>query len=264
MIVWLDGALVAAETARIAPSDRGLTLGDGLFETMLAQGGRVARLGAHLDRLRAGAALLRLALPPLDWPGITAATLAANGLDQAVVRLTVTRGAAARGLLPPAAPGAPTVLLAAAARPPQPPPASCVVATVTRRNERSPLCGVKSLNALDNVLARLEAADRGADDALLRNTAGRLAESTMANLFVVKGGQLHTPPLAEGALPGIMRAAVMARCRVRETRLSAQDVVRADEAFLTNSLGIRPIARLDGRAIGQGRVAAGLRDLADG
>lgn len=264
MRVWLDGALVAAEAARIDPGDRGLTLGDGLFETMLAVDGRVAHLEAHLRRLRAGAALLRLALPPLDWPAVLAATLEANGLTRAALRLTVTRGVAARGLLPPTPPPAPTVLVTAAAPPPDPGPARCVVATITRRNEHSPLCGVKSLNALDNILAKLEASDRGADDALLRNTAGRIAESSLANVFAVKGGIAHTPPLAEGALPGIMRGAVMARCRVRETPLAVEDLARADEIFLTNSLGIRPVVALDDRGFAPGPVAASLADLAGG
>ncbi len=139
-----------------------------------------------------------------------------------------------------------------------------MLATITRRNEHSPLCGVKSLNALDNILAKLEASDRGADDALLRNTAGRIAESSLANVFAVKGGIAHTPPLAEGALPGIMRGAVMARCRVRETPLAVEDLARADEIFLTNSLGIRPVVALDDRGFAPGPVAASLADLAGG
>ncbi|MEO5373908.1 MAG: aminotransferase class IV [Alphaproteobacteria bacterium] len=261
MILWFNGDLLEQDAVRIAPTDRGVTLGDGLFETMRARGGRVCRLHAHLDRLRAGAETIGLPLPPLDFGAILAATLAANGLGDAVLRLTVTRGSAGRGLLPPET-VEPTVMVTAA---PPPPPSSTasstaasargIVATTTRRNEYSPLCGVKSLNYLDNILARMEAARCGADDAILLNTRGRVAETTVANLFVVKGGEVHTPPLAEGALPGVMRAAVLRETGGHETPLSVDDVLSADDVFITNSLGIRPLVALDGKDLGRGGLA---------
>lgn len=257
MVIWLDGALTDAGTARIDPADRGVTLGDGLFETIAVRGGCIQRLDSHLDRARAGAAIIGLVLPDVAYPAIFAATLGANGLTDGVLRLTITRGIAGRGLLPPDI-VRPTIMVTASPASPAPGPARCIVAARTRRNEHSPLCRVKSLNYLDNVLARMEAQERGADDAILLNTAGRVAESSAANLFIVRNGALHTPPLAEGALPGTMRAEVLRLTGGVETPLSTDDVMEADEAFLTNSLGIRPIIELDGVAVRRGGVAESL------
>ena len=109
------------------------------------------------------------------------------------------------------------------------------------------------MNFLDNILARREAERRGADEALLLNTAGRLAEASAANLFAVLGGRLLTPPLSDGALPGVMRADVMERQGGRESPLAPDDLSRASEAFLTNSLGIRPLVAVDGVPLGTDR-----------
>ena len=252
-LLWLNGALVEEEQARIAPTDRGLLLGDGLFETMRVEDGTPLRLDRHLARLRAGAAVLDLPVP-LDDTALAAAItdlLAARGLDRASLRLTLTRGTGPRGLLPPAEPS-PTLLITVAPLPPPLPPARVVVARTTRRNEHSPLSRVKSLSYLDGVLARQEAARRGADDALLLNTAGRLAEASAANLFLVLDGALVTPPLAEGALPGVMRAAVIEALPVTERPVTLADLARAEELFLTSSLGVRPVLAVDGRPVGDG------------
>lgn len=247
MIVWLNGTLRGEADAVIAPADRGFTLGDGLFETMAARGGRILRLEAHRARLVAGAAVLDLPLPPLDVAVLAADLLRVNGLTDAALRLTVTRGCGPRGVLPPTVP-VPTVLLTAAPLPPPLPPAACITATVTRRNEYSPLARIKCLNYLDNILARQEAQRRGADDAILLNTAGRVAEATAATLFVVRDGRLLTPPLADGALPGVLRAAILER-EGQEAPLTLADLAVCEEAFLSSSLGLRPVAMLDGRPL---------------
>jgi len=255
--VWLNGALMAEEQARIAPADRGLLLGDGLFETLRVDSGRPRYLDRHLARLRAGAAVLDLPVP-LDDAGIAAAMAAllhARGLENASLRLTLTRGPGPRGLLPPAEP-TPTLLITAAPLPPPLPPARVVVAACTRRNEHSPLSRIKSLSYLDGVLARQEAARRGADDALLLNTAGRVAEASAANLFLVLDGTLVTPPVSEGALPGVLRAAVMEAFAVEERAVSVADVARAEEVFLTSSLGVRPVVAVDGRPVETGAWTA--------
>lgn len=259
MKVFLDGRIAAADAARIDPADRGLTLGDGLFETLAARRGRILRLRAHLDRLARGAAVLGLPLPRLDFARALDAVRIANGLEDAVLRLTVTRGTGARGVLPPATPR-PTVLITAAAMPAPAPPARLVVATCTRRNERSPLSAVKSLNYLDNILARQEAAAAGADDALLLNTRERIAETTVANLFAVIDGMLVTPPVADGALPGVMRASLLALGAV-ERPLTGAALAGADALFLTSSLGIRPVATLGDRAFPASPVADRLRTM---
>lgn len=251
MKVWLDGAVLPDAATRIDPADRGFTLGDGLFETIRATGGQPAHLTRHLRRLRAGAALLRLPIARTDAELAEAITLTldANGMADAAIRLTVSRGPAPRGVMPPAMPN-PTVLITAGPLPPASGPARAVTSKGVRRNEMSPLCQVKSLSYLDSVLARMEAADRGADDALLLNTQGRIAEATAANVFVLRGGALVTSPLTDGALPGIMREILIERCRAAEAPLLTEDLLGADAAFLSNSLGLRPLASLDGKPLG--------------
>ena len=125
------------------------------------------------------------------------------------------------------------------------------MATVTRRNEHSPLSRIKSTNYLDAILAREEARRRNADEALLLNTAGKLAEATAANLFIVRGGQVMTPPLGDGALEGTMRSEIIAQTGAAECSLPVADLLSADEAFLSNSLGLQAVASVDGTPIGE-------------
>lgn len=256
MKVWLNGALLDAQAARIAPDDRGFTLGDGVFETLRAVDGGVARLDAHLARMRRGAALLGLPVPRVDYEQALRETLTANGLSEGALRLTLTRGPAPRGVLPPKDP-APTLLITAGALPPAT-PVRLVIARITRRNEFSPLSGIKSLAYLDNILARQEAEARGADDALLLNTQGRVAETSTANVFVVKDGVLITPPLQDGALPGILRAELL-RLGAVEQSLVPEDLARVAEMFLTTSLGIRSVAEMEARPLGECSVAREMR-----
>ncbi|GAA4254343.1 aminotransferase class IV [Azospirillum formosense] len=260
-VVWLNGRLLPAAEARIDPADRGFTLGDGLFETLRVAGGAARHLDRHLARLADGAALLGLPFPhgaaalAAAAEALIAAQGQGDGFADGVLRITLTRGTGARGVLPP--PDAvPTLLMALAPAPPPAGPVEAVIARTTRRNEHSPLSRVKSLNYLDSILARQEAATRGAGEALLLNSAGRLAESSVANLFIVRDGRLLTPPVAEGALPGIRRALILERGDAGEAPLSVADLLGAEEAFLTNSLGLRPLLRVDGRAIGAGTVGA--------
>ncbi|MFG1464817.1 aminotransferase class IV [Xanthobacter sp. DSM 24535] len=249
MIVWLNGVLVPEDAAHIAPGDRGFTLGDGLFETVRAQGGVPLRLDAHLARMALGARVLGLPVPAMDFEAAARAVLEANALQDGVVRITLSRGSGPRGVLPPSAPR-PTLLITAAPAAAPPAPARLIISRVTRRNEFSPLHAVKSLNYLDNILARQDAATQGADDALLLNTQGRVAESTIANLFAVIGDLLVTPPVSEGALPGIMRAAIL-REHGSELPLRVEDLAQAQEIFLTSSLGIRSVSHLDGRPLAE-------------
>ncbi len=263
--IYVNGRFLPADQPAIAAGDRGFLLGDGVFETVRVEGGVVRDAAAHLARLREGLALLDLAHVPRDEPLLAAMieTARRNGLDAAVVRVTVTRGAAAaRGLLPPALPVAPTVVVQAFPLPPAPPgggPAAvAVVLASTRRNEHSPLARIKSTNYLDMVLARMEAARRGADDALVRNTAGRLACATAANVFVVTGDRLLTPPTGEGALPGVTRARLLAGAaalglEAEERPLPVEAAMEADELLLTSTVTpVRAVVRLEGRPVGRG------------
>ena len=257
MLIHLNGALVSAAEARVDPADRGLALGDGLCETIRVRDGRPLRLAAHCARLRAGADVLDLPVPVSDEALGRALeeTLKANAVTDGGLRLTLTRGPGPRGLLPPPRPR-PTLLITAAAEASSSSPIRAVIATTTRRNEHSPLSRCKCINYLDNILARLEAAKRGAEDALLLNTAGRLAGTTMANLFLVIDGAVVTPPVADGALPGVMRGEVLAAAGAEERSLKPEDLARASEAFVTNCLGIRALVSVDGAPIGDGRPGA--------
>ncbi len=254
MKVWLNGGLTEAGVV-VRFDDRGFTLADGLFETLAVRDGEAIWVDAHLRRLRQGCETLAL---PLAYPNDIlregmAETVAANGIVQGTLRLTVTRGPASRGLLPPET-ATPTVLMAAETAPLAPPaPARLVIAGGTRRNERSVLSRIKSLNYLDGILALMEARRRGADDAMLLNTAGNLAEATASNLFAVVEGQVLTPPVADGALPGVMRAVVGEFLDADERTLPPDDLTGASEIFLTNSAGIRPVIALDGQSVGTGR-----------
>ncbi|MEI2455287.1 aminotransferase class IV [Lysobacter firmicutimachus] len=247
MRVWCNGAM--REGAAIEPGDRGFTLGDGLFETLRWADGAARHLDRHLARLRAGAAFLGI---PLRWSdaelgAAMAAVVREPGLEEAAIRLSLSRGPSARGLLPPSEPR-PTVVVSAGPLPPAG-SATAIVARSTRRNEYSPLSRIKSLCYLDNVIAAREAAECGADQALLLNTAGRLAESAAANLFLVSAGELLTPPVSDGALPGIARQLLIERCGAIERPLDVEALISADHAFLSNSLGLRALNRIDGRTL---------------
>jgi branched-chain amino acid aminotransferase len=249
-LAWINGAVKPATQINIDPADRGFLLADGLFETLRAENGIPLHAPRHLARLRAGAAILAL---PLPWPDdallqAMAEILAAHPSPQAAIRLTLTRGPAPRGVLPSGAPR-PTCLITAAPLPPPPPPARVIIASVTRRNEHSPLSRMKTLNYLDSILARQEAERRGADDAILLNTAGRVAEASAGNLFIMLGHEAFTPPIAEGALPGIARALILEQGAATERELTPADLHRSEAACIVNSLHHRPIISLDGRAL---------------
>ena len=256
--IWINGTICDAETARIDPRDRGFTLGDGVFETIRVKNGHLLRLARHFERLAAGLRLLEIDMPFHDTALADAMTQIADasGLQSALLRLTVTRGPGPRGIVPTQG-AAPTVTITAGAHV-NPTPVKAMIATVTRRNELSPLSHIKSTNYLDSILARMEAARAQADDAILVNTAGRIAESTVANLFAVIADDLVTPPLADGALPGIVRAEILALFGAVERPLLPQDLARASEVFLTSSAGVRPIVALDGRTVAMGPVTARL------
>lgn len=253
MIIDLNGALTEDTDARLDPADRGFTLGDGVFETIRVRNGRPDRFDAHMARLRDGAKTLGITMPTTDVRIETriSAVLEANTLENAAVRLTLSRGAGPRGLLP-SEPAFPTFLITAGPLPPPGPPVKAIIAATTRRNEHSPLSRIKSISYLDNVIARQEAQPYGVDDALLLNTQGRLAESTISNLFLMIHGALLTPRVSDGALPGVMRADLISKFRAEECALEVNDLGRAEEAFLTNALGVRALIEVAGQPIGDG------------
>jgi branched-chain amino acid aminotransferase len=245
---WTDGA------ARVDAADRGFLLGDGLFETICVRDGRVWRVMRHLARLADGAAQLGIPLP-VGIEALAAVIREAaprNGVAAGMVRVTLTRGMAAGGLVPAGAP-APTLLVTARARAVDDGPLRATISRSTRRNEFSPSARIKTTSYVDGIAAAREAAATGSDTALLLNTQGRLAEGAVANLFCVIDGCAVTPPVSEGALPGIMRAEVMARTGAVEMALEEGALASAEEALLTNSAGVRALIAVDGRSIGDGR-----------
>lgn len=253
MITYLNGAYTDDTQARIAPADRGLTLADGVFDTMLVTDGNPVSATAHFNRLLRHADVLRLPhhLDAKHLQGILAGLIEKNDSlpGRWAVRTTITRGAAARGLIPDQN-AAPTVLMTCA---PAPDPAAAkpthaIIAQSTRRNDLSPLSRVKSLQYADNLIALMEAQDRGATDALLLNTHGHVACAATANIFILEGSALITPPLEDGVLDGITRAGIMRDHNVTEDHITPARLLRADGIFLTNSLmGIRPVAVLEGK-----------------
>ena len=241
MIVWSNGKLVPVASARVDPRDRGFTLGDGLYETIRVRNGRLLRIDRHFARLGDGLQLLdiRLKLDENALTGAMRAVLKANQLDDAVLRLTVSRGVAAREMAPE--PGARPNVVMTATPYLTPQPAKVMVATTTRRNAQSPISRVKTTSCLDSIMAGIEAARHGMDDAILLNGEGWVAEATAANVFAVIDGVLVTPPIRDGALPGVMRGAVISHMPLGECSLSVDDLARSSEIFLTSSLGIRPV-----------------------
>ena len=242
-MLWLNGHLLPTAEARIDPTDRGLLLGDGVFETLR----NTSHLARHLARLRGSATVLGIALPWTDAEIAHAAEAVWAG-QLAVLRITLTRGPAPRGLLaPPGTP--PTLLITAASLPPPLQPARAIIARTTRRNEHSPLARIKSLNYLDSILARQEAAAAGADEAILLNTADQVAEASAANLFVRHAGIWTTPPVTDGALPGIARALLLESGFATEASLSPERLLAAEAAFLSTSLALRDLASVDAQSL---------------
>lgn len=264
MFIYFNGRIVSAAECVVSPFDHGFLYGHGLFETMRVYQGRVFRLENHLERLEVSASAL-------GWPVLPGRTelskavrdvLQKNRLSDASVRLTLTRGIGASR--PDAAScGQPTVAIYASLLPQPLPPAGWSLATVKlRRNLSSPLVSIKSANYLDNMLARAEARQMGAHEAIMLNTDGLVAEGSMSNIFMVTAGRLITPDKQSGILPGITRQVVIelaqaAGIPVAERQIKPAELAAADEIFLTSSImEVIPVTVLDRQPVG-GRPVPG-------
>jgi branched-chain amino acid aminotransferase len=285
MKIYLDGKLVDEAEAKISVFDHGLLYGDGVFEGIRLYGGNVFRLEEHLIRLEhsAKAILLTLPLTRDELREAVCATCRANGLKDAYIRLVVTRGVGDLGLAPWSC-ARPSVFIIAGKISIYPPEhyevGLAIVTVATRRIGPAALPPtVKSLNYLNNILAKIEARQAGALEAIMLNEQGYVAECTADNIFIVQAGVLLTPAAAHGALRGITRGTVLDIARdlglpCRETDLTRYDVWCADECFLTGTgAEVIPVVKLDGREIGAGRpgpvtarvrAAFGQRVLAEG
>jgi len=264
MKVWIEGRVVEGDEARIPVTDHGLLYGDGVFEGLRVYDGCVFRIDDHLERLGLSARAIGLALPytPERLREIVLETARAHGEADAYLRLVATRGSGPLGVDPHTC-SEPRVFCIAdqvALYPREKLEQGLDLITSSQRRPRSDVLDprVKSLNYLTNVLARGEARDRGADEALLLNDAGHIAEASAANIFCVRDGRLLTPPPTDGALDGITRASVLdvagsLSIPTAERTLSRVDLLAASEVFLTGT-GARlvPVASLDGRELGRG------------
>lgn len=249
MRIWLDGALRDADEAKVSVFDHGLTVGDGVFETLKAEHGTTFALTRHLERLTRSARGLGLPDPDLDEVRrACAAVLEANPLPLGRLRVTYTGGVSPLGS--DRGDAGPTLIVALAGTTRRP-DTTAVVTVPWVRNERSAVAGLKTTSYAENVVALAAAHRAGASEALLANTAGRLCEGTGSNVFVVLDGQLHTPPVSCGCLGGITRALVADWCGAKETDLPFEALEQAEEVFLTSSLrDVQAVVRIDGRELG--------------
>jgi branched-chain amino acid aminotransferase len=248
-LVWVDGRLVAATDAAISVFDHGLTVGDGVFETIKAVDGAPFAVRRHLDRLRGSAAGLGLTVPvtDADLRDAIASVLAAGGHPLARVRITVTGGPAPLGS--ERGESGPTVVVAAGPMA-EPSPTTAVAVVPWPRNERGALAGIKSTSYAENVVALAHARERGCTEAVFETTTGLLSEGTGSNVFVVIGGRLVTPPLSSGCLAGVTRALVLECTDAVEDDVPMAAFRAADEVFLTSTgRDVQPVHRIDDRAL---------------
>ncbi len=250
-IVYFNGAFLPADAAPLSLSDRGLTLGDGIFDTLLARDGAPVEAQAHESRFLRHAAVLGIPCPPVAFGVAIPALLSANGFTAGrhAIRTTLTRGPSARGLACPDKPE-PTLIIRAAPAPEMAAPLSAIVSQTVRRNEGSPLSRIKSLNYGDNIMALREARERGAGEAVLLNNRGMACCGTASNLFVLLDGQWLTPPPEDGVLDGIMRSRFLNTGLVEEASVTQTMLEDTEAIGLSNSLaGLRPLSRLDEKTL---------------
>jgi branched-chain amino acid aminotransferase len=264
MKIYLDGKFVDEADAKVSVFDHGLLYGDGVFEGIRLYAGNLFRLDEHLERLEfsAKAIMLQLPLGRAEMAQAVAETCRRNGLQDAYIRLVVTRGPGDLGLAPWLC-AKPTLFIIASKISLYPPEhyekGLAIVTVATRRIGPGALpATVKSLNYLNNIMAKIEAKQAGALEAIMLNDQGYVAECTADNVFIVRKGEVLTPAASHGALQGITRGAVLdiARelgLRPSEAELTRYDIWCADECFLTGTgAEVIPVVKLDGREIGAG------------
>lgn len=265
MKVYIDGTLYDEAEAKISVFDHGLLYGDGVFEGIRMYHNRIFKLREHIERLywSAKALLLEIPMTPDELIRACVETCRANDLREGYIRLLVTRGPGTLGLDPRRCPRASVIIIASKIQlyPEKYYQDGLTIVTVptTRNLVNSVNPAIKSLNYLNNILARIEANNAGVEEAIMLNTAGFVAECTGDNVFIVHKGRLMTPPLSAGALYGITRNTVIECARelgipTAEPDLTRYDIYIADEMFLTGTAAeMVPVVKVDGRVIGDGR-----------
>jgi branched-chain amino acid aminotransferase len=245
-LIWMNGSVFEAEKAMVAASDHGLLLGDGCFETIAVRGGTPRFLDRHLRRLRHALGVLHIADTPTDAELHSAITalIDAHATDNARVRITITPGPGDsprhRGTTPLCAISITSL--------PTAPLAARIMLSDRIRNERSPITGIKSTSWSENAALLRAASATGFDNALVCDSTGRLSECATASLFLVIDGDILTPSLDSGCLPGIIREVLLDSGIASESNLHPDDLDRADEVFITSSTtGVLPVAAVDQR-----------------
>ncbi len=266
--IYIDGQMLPASQAKVSVFDHGLLYGDGIFEGIRFYNGRVFRLEQHIRRLYdcARAILLKIPLTPEEMIAATCATVKANGLRDGYIRLVITRGVGPMGLSPFKCPTPSVIIIADAISlySEESYRTGLTMATVATRRPSHDILSpqVKSLNYLNNIMAKVEALQAGAEEGLMLNDVGLVAECTGDNIFIVRDGAISTPPLTAGALDGITRGTVFDIAQelgipIRERDFSRHDVFIADECFLTGTAAeVIAAVKLDGREIASGKPGA--------
>lgn len=265
MEIFLNDRFVTRDEALVSVFDHGFLYGDGIYETLRAYDGRLFMLEAHLARLQRSARLigLEIPIPEKDWPGLLGDAIARNRLSDAQLRITVSRGTGEIGLDPGLCPK-PTVVVIARPYQPYPPRlfaegVSLITASVRRNLATALSPQIKSLNFLNNILAKQEASKAGAFDAVMLNAEGRLTECTTSNVFFVQNGALCTPAVACGILDGITRDVVLTLAKeqgikTEESAYTAEALRQAEECFLTNTtMELMPVRDVDQHLVGSGK-----------
>lgn len=275
MKIWLDGELVDESEAKVSVFDHGLLYGDGVFEGIRVYSRRVFRLEEHIRRLFDSAKAIVLDIP---WTQEEVCrhvveTVAANGLDNGYIRLVVTRGAGGLGLNPYLCKRASMFIIAATISlyPKEHyENGLSVITCATRRPAPAALMPqVKSLNYLNNIMAKVEAIQSGALEAIMLNEQGYVAECTGDNIFIIRDGKVHTPQVNDGALDGITRHVIFELAEklgvpIVERQLTRYDIFVADECFLTGTAAeVIPVVELDRRKIGDGKPGPVTRRFID-
>jgi branched-chain amino acid aminotransferase len=273
--IWLDGKLVEKEDAKVSVYDHGLLYGDGVFEGIRIYHGKIFEADAHLRRLYSSAKAIRLVIPMAiaQFKAAMEQTVKANGLTDGYIRAIVTRGVGSLGIDPNKCAN-PSIIIIADVIQAYPKELyekgmAVITASVIRNHPNALSPRVKSLNYLNNILARIEANDAGVSEAVMLNHEGNVAECTIENIFIVRDGQVQTPPTTDGALDGITRQVMMGLCRrlgvdCVEKTLQKLDLYIADEFFVTGTgAEVVPVTKIDGRPVGTGEVGPITKRLID-
>jgi len=271
--IYINGQFVPQEEAKISVYDHGLLYGDGVFEGLRAYNGKVFRLREHVERLWNSAKAIWLTIPmtQAEMEHAINESLRINGIKDGYIRLVVTRGAGSLGLDPNKCSNPQVIIIAdsIALYPPElyEKGLEIVSVSVMRTHPAALNPRIKSLNYLNNILAKIEGLQAGCIEALMLNHKGEVAECTGDNIFTVRKGILYTPPIDAGILEGVTRQAVIelaqaAKIEVREVPLTKHDVYIADECFLTGTAAeVIPVVKVDSRAIGTGKPGTMTNDL---